>query len=229
MTSDPGRDSGADPAAHTQDDAVALTEQTEAGPPTPGMSTEPAPGGRRGTHRPWAVRRIPAALTALVIAAATGTALVDAIAVRAGHHAAVWRSTLARELASRPLDDVWMLTGAAVAAALGLWLVILALTPGLRHALPLRPPANCPPGQLWATLDRAGAAVLLRDAAMRVPGVSRAWVRVRRHRITALADVRFRDPHQVHDDLVTLLQEERDRLGLVPPPRLAVRVRQRTT
>ncbi|POX51109.1 hypothetical protein C3488_12655 [Streptomyces sp. Ru72] len=168
-------------------------------------------------------------MTALVLAAATGTALVDAVAVRAGHHATVWRSTLAHELASRPVDDVWMLTGAAVAAALGLALVVLALAPGLRHALPLRPPANCPPRQLWATLDRDGAAVLLRDAAMRVPGVSRARVRVRRHRITALADVRFRDPHQVHDDLVALLREERDRLALVPSPRLAVRVRQRAT
>ncbi|MGR6968738.1 DUF6286 domain-containing protein [Streptomyces cynarae] len=229
MTSDPGPAAGAEPAAHTQDDAVALTKKTEARPPTPGGSTEPAPGARRRAHRPWSVRRIPAALTALVIAAAAGTALVDAVAVRAGHHATVWRSTLAHEFASRPVDDVWMLTGAAVAAALGLGLAILALTPGLRRALPLRPPANCPPGQLWVTLDREAAAVLLRDAAMRVPGVSRAWVRVRRHRITALADVRFRDPHQVHDDLVTLLREERDRLALAPSPRLAVRVRQRTT
>ncbi|WP_219822308.1 DUF6286 domain-containing protein [Streptomyces sp. Ru72] len=225
MTSDPGPGVGADPA-HTQDDAAALTK---AGPPTADASAEPARGARRRTHRPWSVRRIPAALTALVLAAATGTALVDAVAVRAGHHATVWRSTLAHELASRPVDDVWMLTGAAVAAALGLALVVLALAPGLRHALPLRPPANCPPRQLWATLDRDGAAVLLRDAAMRVPGVSRARVRVRRHRITALADVRFRDPHQVHDDLVALLREERDRLALVPSPRLAVRVRQRAT
>ncbi|MEU1466427.1 DUF6286 domain-containing protein, partial [Streptomyces sp. NPDC005727] len=60
-----------------------------------------------------------------------------------------------------------MLTGAAVAGAVGLWLIVLALTSGLRHQLPLRSPADCP--RLRAFLDRDGAAALLRDAAMRVP------------------------------------------------------------
>ncbi|MFF7974359.1 DUF6286 domain-containing protein [Streptomyces sp. NPDC007905] len=232
MTSDPGPAAGPDAAAHSQHDAVALTKKHGVGPPPRGPDmADPATGvrGRRTTHRPWSVRRTSAALAALVLTAAAGAALWDAVAVRVGHHAALWRSTLADELASRPVGDVWILTGAAVAAALGLGLVVLALTPGLRRALALRPPGNCPPRQLRATLDRSGAAVLLRDAAMRVPGVGGARIRVRRRRIKARADVRFRDPHQVHDDLVTVLREERDRLALAPSPRLAVRVRQRTT
>ncbi|MEV6834623.1 DUF6286 domain-containing protein [Streptomyces sp. NPDC051133] len=121
-----------------------------------------------------------------------------------------------------------MLTGAAVAAAVGIWLIALALTPGLRRRLPLRSPADCPPPQLRASLDRDGAAALLRDAAMRVSGVSRARIRVRRRRIKARADVRFRDPQQVKDDLAAVLSEERGRLALSRPPRIVVRVRQRT-
>lgn len=214
MTTDPGP-----PAEH---DTLSLTKEAEAGPP-------PAHGHRRRSHRPWSERRIPAALSALVILAASGAALYDVVAVRAGRRAAAWRRDLADELASRPVDDVWMLTGAAVAAALGLWLIVLALTAGLRHELPVRSPESCPSPQLRATLDRDGAAALLRDAAMRVPGVSRARVRVRRHRIKARADVRFRDPHQVYDDLTSALREERDQLALTSPPRLTVRVRQRTT
>lgn len=155
---------------------------------------------------------------------AAAAALFDVVAVRAGRPAAAWRRHLADELATRPLDDVWLLTGAAIAAALGIWLIVLALTPGLRHRLPLRSPA---PG-LRASLDRDGAADLLRDAAMRVPGVSAARVRVRRHRVKARADVRFRDPQQVKDDLTTVLDEERDQLALARPPHIVVRVRQRT-
>lgn len=204
-------------------------EPVESGPPEHDVPLPPhsvAGHHDRGhrTHRPWSARRIPAALVASVILVAAVAALFDVVAVRAGHPAAAWRRHLADELATRPVDDVWVLTGAAVAAALGIWLIVLALTPGLRHWLPLRSPA---PG-LRACLDRDGAADLLRDAAMRVPGVSTARVRVRRHRVKARADIRFRDPQQVKDDLTAVLDEERDRLALARPPRIVVRVRQHT-
>ncbi|MFB9580889.1 DUF6286 domain-containing protein [Streptomyces goshikiensis] len=164
-----------------------------------------------------------AATAGLVAGMALGFA-VDVVAVRAGRPAAAWRRHLTGELGTRPVDDVWMLTGAAVATAVGLWLIVLALTPGLRHQLPLRTPT---PG-VRACLDRDGAADLLRDAAMQVPGVSTARIRVRRHRVKARADVRFRDLQQVKDDLTAVLQEERDRLALARPPHIAVRVRRRT-
>ncbi|MFG2987195.1 DUF6286 domain-containing protein [Streptomyces sp. NPDC048258] len=184
-----------------------------------------ADDGRRPSRRLWSERRIPAALAALVIAAGTVLLLLDISMVRAGHPAAAWRTRLAHELATRPLDDIWTLTGAALTTALGLWLIILALTPGLRHQLPL----NAPAGQckVRAVLERDAAALMLRDAAMRVPGVSRARIRVRRHRIKARADIRFRDPGEVKTDLTAVLHEQRDRLALVHLPRLTVRVRQR--
>lgn len=204
-------------------------QPTEPGPPEHNPPLPPDPVAsehdrRHRTHRPWSARRIPAALVASVILVAAVAALFDVVAVRAGRPAAAWRRHLADELATRPVDDVWVLTGAAVAAALGIWLIVLALTPGLRHWLPLRSPA---PG-LRASLDRDGAAGLLRDAAIRVPGVSTARIRVRRHRVKARADVRFRDPQQVKDDLTADLDEERDQLVLARPPRIVVRVRQRT-
>ncbi|MFF9125195.1 DUF6286 domain-containing protein [Streptomyces sp. NPDC014889] len=192
--------------------------------PPPG----PAGGGRdRGhaTHRPWSARRLPAALVAAAIAAAAVAALVDVVSVRVGGRAAGWRRHLADELATRPVDDVWMLTGSAVAVCVGVWLIVLALGPGLRRLLPLRSPADRPPPRLRASLDRGGAATVLRDAAMRVPGVSKAHIRVHRHRAKARADVRFRDPQQVKADLAAALNEERDRLALSRPLRIVVRVR----
>ncbi|MCZ0209561.1 DUF6286 domain-containing protein [Streptomyces sp. UMAF16] len=196
----------------------------------PGPPERDAPGGERDrghrTRRPWSARRLPAALVAAVILVAAVAALADVIAVRAGRPAAEWRRRLTDALATRPVDDVWMLTGAAVAAAVGVWLIVLALTPGLRRWLPLRRPADCP--RLRASLDRDGAAALLRDAATRVPGVGAAHVRVRRHRVKARVHVRFRDPRQVKEDLVAALDEECDRLALARHPRVAVRMRRHT-
>ncbi|MET7745989.1 DUF6286 domain-containing protein [Streptomyces sp. NPDC005385] len=116
------------------------------------------------------------------------------------------------------------MTGAALAAALGLWLLVIAVTPGLRHQLPLRTPVG--QAQMHAALDRDAAARLLRDAALRVPGISRAKIRVRRHRIRAQADVCFRDLAAVRAELTAVLQEERDRLALAHPPRIIIRLRQ---
>ncbi|GAA2895836.1 DUF6286 domain-containing protein [Streptomyces mexicanus] len=222
----PARDS----ASSAPPDTVPPKEPTgpsEPGTPPPNRAAD-VHGRRRTTRRPWSARRLPAALVASVIVVGGGAALIDVVAVRAGRRAAAWRSGLAQELATRPVDDVWMLTGAAVAAAAGVWLIVLALTPGRRRLLPLRSPAGCSPPRLRATVDRDSAAALLRDAALHVPGVGRAEVRVRRHRIKARADARFREPEQVKEDLVTVLHEERDRLALSRSPRIVVRVRQRT-
>ncbi|MFB0616280.1 DUF6286 domain-containing protein [Streptomyces sp. AGS-58] len=221
MTSDPGP-----PGPGSVPATVASTQEPvpPEGDAPPENLTDGEHGGGRRTHRPWSARRIPAALVASVILVAAAAALIDVIAVRVGRPAAAWRRHLADELATRSVDDVWMLAGASVAAALGVWLIVLALTPGLRHWLPLRSPV---PG-VRASLDRDGAAELLRDAALRVPGVARARIRVRRHRVRARADVGFRDLRQVKDDLTAALGEERDRLALARPPRIVVRVRRRT-
>ncbi|KMO93454.1 hypothetical protein ACS04_34775 [Streptomyces roseus] len=187
---------------------------------TPGPG-QPGDGVVRG-HRPWSARRIPAALIALVVAAAAVLLLVDVVRVRVGRSAAAWRTSLAHELATRPLDDVWVRIGAIVVALLGLWLIVLALTPGLRRRLPLKTSDT----DVRAVLDRGAATLFLRDAALRVPGVSRATIHLGRRRLAARADVRFRDPDEVRADVSSALREQLDRLALARPPhRISVRAR----
>ncbi|MFD3538595.1 DUF6286 domain-containing protein [Streptomyces sp. NPDC058662] len=201
-----------------------VTTTDKADPRTVGQPARQAPAGPRPrVGRPWSARRIPAALTALLIGAAAGILLFDLVRVRTGRPAAAWRTDLADELATRPLDDLWIRIGAAVIGLLGLWLLVLALTPGLRHRMPLRSPDP----RMRCLLDRDAAELRLRDAAMRVPGVSAARVHVSQRRVGARADVRFRSPADVKADLQVALREELDRLALARRPGLAVRVRPR--
>ncbi|GAA5022384.1 DUF6286 domain-containing protein [Streptomyces siamensis] len=186
----------------------------------------PPDDGGPGSPRLWSPRRVPAAVVAVVTLCVSGALLYDVIAVRAGQPVGAWRTRLAHELATRPVDDPWLLTGGVVAAVLGLWLLVLALTPGMRRLLPLRTPEGC--AEMGAWLDRRGAELLLRDAALRVPGVSRARVRVGRHRVSARADVRFRDPETVRGELAQALHEQCRQLALAHTPRLAVRTRRPT-
>lgn len=222
-------DPGGDPPRPRPDTTAAPAGNTPHHDPPP---VEPPPrqtAREERSPRPWGTRRAPAVLAAALIALGTGVLLFEAVWIGTGHPATAWWTRLTHELTSRPVDDVWVLTGAAVAAALGLWLVLLALTPGLRPQLPLRVPTDGH-GRMRAVLDRKGAALILRDAALRVPGVSAARVRVRRRRVTVRADVRFRDTADVKDELTDAVRrEERDQLALARTPRLAVRVHRSPT
>lgn len=205
---------------HTPTAAGTPTGSTQSADPTRGK--KPA---HRPSRRPWGARRAAAAVAAALILLGAGLLLFEAVWVRTGNDASAWWKSLTGEFATRPVDDVWILTGAAVAAALGLWLLVLSVTPGLRRRLPLRVPADGH-GPTSAQLDRKGAALLLRDAAMRVPGVSAARVRVGRRRVKVRADVTFGDPAEVKGELTeTVRREEHDRLALARPPRPKVRVR----
>ncbi|WP_435866135.1 DUF6286 domain-containing protein [Streptomyces xinghaiensis] len=191
---------------------------------TGGQAAEQAAGhsGGRATHRLWSTRRVPAAIVALVAVAGTGLLLYDVAAVRAGGPAMRWRRVLADELATRPLDDRWVLAGAALAAAVGLWLLILAVTPGLRDLLPMRTPAGS--GDVRAVLGRSAAALILRDRAMEVPGVQSARIRVRRRRVKARVTSHFREPDDIRADLDTALTDGVRELGLARRPSLSVSV-----
>ncbi|MFF3158145.1 DUF6286 domain-containing protein [Streptomyces sp. NPDC057910] len=175
-------------------------------------------GGRAG--RFWSVRRVPAGLCALLILAAAGIFLYDIAAVRAHHSAMRWRSGLADWLAQHPVDDVSVLAGAAVVALLGLWLIVLALTPGLRGILPMRRRSSA----VRAGLDRAAAALVLRDRAMEVSGIQSARVRLGRRRVVVKALSHFRELDDVRADLDAALGAGIRELGLAGPPGLAVHV-----
>lgn len=196
---------------------------------TPGAgtgATAATHGSGRSARRFWSARRIPAALLALLSAAAIGLLLYDVVSVRAGRSAMRWRRRLAEELATRSLDDVWMIVGAALAMALGLWLFLLAVTPGQRRLLPMRRPTGfAGTEEVRAGLDRRAAALVLRDRAMRVPGVQSAGVAVGRRKVKARAQAHFRDLEEVRADLDAALSDAVTFLGLARQPRLTVQVR----
>ncbi|MFI0899961.1 DUF6286 domain-containing protein [Streptomyces sp. NPDC020983] len=183
--------------------------------------TSGLPGAGEGprVRRFWAGRRIPAALTAAVGVALTGLFLYDIASVRADRQAMQWRKTLADELATRHLDNVWIIVGAAVCAALGLWLLVLAATPGERGLLPM---ARNGAGGVRAGLDRRAAELVLRDRAMEVSGVRWARVDVGRRRIKARAASHFRELEEVRDDLTAALDEAVRQLGLARSPHLHI-------
>ncbi|MEU1461776.1 DUF6286 domain-containing protein [Streptomyces sp. NPDC005727] len=175
----------------------------------------------RGSGRFWSPRRVPAGVVALLLLAGAGVLLYDVVAVRAHRPAMHWRRALARQLAERPLDDVWVLAGAGVAAVLGLWLIVLAVTPGLRALLPMRRPHP----DVRAGLRREAAALVLRDRALEVSGVREARVRMRRRRARVRALAHFRDLDEVRADLDDVLTDAVRGLGLSRPPALSVSVR----
>lgn len=177
-----------------------------------------APGAP--VRRFWAVRRIPAALLAAVLLGGAGLLLYDIAAVRAERSAMRWRRVLADQLATRPLDDVWTLTGAVLAVLLGAWLLILAATPGLRAVLPMR--LRHP--DVRAGLDREAAALVLRDRAMEVSGVQSVRVRMGRKKVAVRAVSHFRGLDEVRTDVEAVLTTGIEELGLVRPPTPVVRV-----
>ncbi|WP_338695129.1 DUF6286 domain-containing protein [Streptomyces sp. Q6] len=183
---------------------------------------EPHPtlAGEEKPARFWSARRIPAALVALVLLGAAGLLLYDIAAVRAGHDSMQWRRSLADELATRPLDDTAVLIGAGVAVALGLWLLVLAVTPGLRALLPMRRTH----ADVRAGLHRDAAAMVLRDRAMEVAGVQSVRVRMKRSKVDVRALAHFRELDDVRADLDTTLGDGIKELGLGTAPGLSVRV-----
>ncbi|MGW7258129.1 DUF6286 domain-containing protein [Streptomyces sp. NPDC054834] len=195
-----------------------VMEKAEQPSPTVVEPPPVADGGRDG--RFWSARRVPAGIVAVLLLLGAGTFLYDIAAVRAHRPAMSWRRGLARQLAERQLDDSWVLAGAGVALALGLWLLVLAATPGLRHLLPMR--RQHP--DVRAGLERAAAALVLRDRAMEISGVRSVRVRMGRRKAAVRAVSHFRELDDVRADLDTALTAAVQGLGLTRPPALSVHV-----
>jgi hypothetical protein len=219
------------PAAPGTDEALDAVEEAEpaADAPDGGFAQSdsaahftPAGPAAGPARRFWSVRRVPAALLAGAVLATAGPLLYDVISVRAGRPAAAWRRRLADDLAHRAVDDAAVVAGAAAAVLIGAWLVVLAVAPGLRHVLPLR---HRDGEDLRAGVERAAAAVVLRDRALDVSGVREVRVRVGRHRVRVLAEAHFRDLDEVRADLDAVLADALRDVGLARRPALSVHVR----
>ncbi|MER7751882.1 DUF6286 domain-containing protein [Kitasatospora sp. NPDC097643] len=141
-------------------------------------SAEPPAAEAVKVRRLRAPRTVAATVVATVLLVIAGALLYDVIAVRTGHPVRRWRAQIADELATRHLDDLAVLVGAGVATALGGLLLWLALAPGLRRWLVLRPH-----GGTGAAIERAGIGHLLADRAAGLPGIDRLRIRVGRRRV----------------------------------------------
>ncbi len=182
-------------------------------PGTEGVQA-PAPGVRPGkVRRLRAPRTAAAALVATGVLVVAGALLYDVVAVRLGQPARQWRAQIADELATRHLDDPRVLVGAGAATLLGGWLLWLAVAPGLRRWLVLRPY-----GGTTAAIDRAGVGHLLADRAAGLDGIDHLRVRVGRRRVR-VSMVGVADPALVQRQL----RDELGRVGLGRPMRLDVR------
>ncbi len=171
-------------------------------------------------RRLWSVRRVPAGVLALLLVAGAGLLIYDLVAVRAEQSAMTWRKELAQQFAGRSLDDRWVLAGAALAVLVGLGLLVLAVTPGHRSALPMRSGDR----DVRAWLDSGAAALVLRDRAMEVAGVQSVRVRVYRSKVEVRAVSHFRELDEVRADLDAALGDGIMSLGLVAGPALSVTV-----
>ncbi|MGW7435742.1 DUF6286 domain-containing protein [Streptomyces sp. NPDC054849] len=182
--------------------------------------TAPA-AGRAARFR--SARRIPAALTALVLLGVAVLFLYDLAAVLTDRPGMRWRRELVHQLETRtPADLAVQLTGGALALA-GAALLLLALAPGLRGILTMRNPE--PHAGVRAGIGRRDTAQVLRDRAMEVSGVRSVRVKVGRSRIGVQATSHFRELADVRADLDAVLAVGIEELGLAHPPQARVRVR----
>ncbi|MFD5007505.1 DUF6286 domain-containing protein [Streptomyces mutabilis] len=197
-----------------------LTADRTVPPPPPADRARPS--GR--TRRPWSARRIPAALVSLAVAAGCAVLLTDLLSVHlAGQRPARWRTGAVGWLATHGPGDGAVVAGGAVAAVLGVWLLWLALTPGLRGVLPMAPAAGG--ARRRAVLDRSAVTELLRDAAAAVPGVTDVRVRCGRRRVRLRARLGFGDRHTAHTAVRAATDTVLSGLGLTRPlkPRVTLR------
>lgn len=172
-------------------------------------------------RRPWAQRRTPMVLLLLAAAAACGLLLYDVVAVHAANRAATgWRTRLLDWLSGHGPGDAVVTGLAALIAVVGLWLLVLAVTPGHRRQLPL---VTVEPG-LRAVLDRPAVAVLVRDAVGDVPGVTECRTRVGRRRIRVRAQLGFGDRASAEQAVTAAASRVLDGLSLHRPLRLRVAV-----
>ncbi|WP_181387348.1 DUF6286 domain-containing protein [Streptomyces sp. Act143] len=175
----------------------------------------------RTPRRLWSRRRIPAALLAAVATVACGALAVDLILVHAAHRpAAGWRVAVVHWASEHGPGDRSVVLAGALTALLGLWMVVLAVTPGLRR----RPTAHAPGPRVVAAVDRSAVEALVRDAVGEVAGVGAVRVRVRRRRASARAVLLFGERARVRAEVAAAAGAALTSCGLRLPLKPRVRV-----
>lgn len=171
------------------------------------------------TRRAWSPRGVPSSLTALIAAGIAGLALSIGIMARVDR-APRWSRDVLEHAETHVWRDDAVVVGGLVAALVGLWLLVLALTPGRRGLLRLRSPG----GAITAYMTKRTAASFLRHTALASSGVLDARVRMGRRKAVLRVDYHFRDPDELHDELTESLEQRAKALTLARVPRVDLRL-----
>ncbi|MEU9674950.1 DUF6286 domain-containing protein [Streptomyces parvus] len=189
-------------------------------------TTAPAAQGRRVPRRWWSARPTPVVVTALLGASTAGLLTADMASVHLfGNAPAAWRTGLVDRLATTSPAAGSVTVAAAAMAVAGLWLLLLACTPGLRkrHVV-----AGFGAGRSIA-LDRAAVASVVRDRVLDTDGVDSVRVRVGRRRVRVRADLAFGDRAAAREQAGAAAREALADCRLNRPLRVALRLRTTST
>ncbi|MFB7778659.1 DUF6286 domain-containing protein [Streptomyces bauhiniae] len=191
-------------------DPTAVPESAKAAPRT------------RVPRRWWAQRRLPLGVLTLLATLTCGALATDLILVTTGHRpAALWRTGALHWLSAHGPGEPPVTAAALGCALLGVWLIVLAVTPGRRGLLTAHSPAPA----TRVAVDRGAVAALLRDTVAGTEGVDTVAVRVRRRRATVRAALAFGDRAAARDQITDAARSVLAECGLRRPLCLRVAVR----
>lgn len=156
-------------------------------------------------------RVLPAVLTAVALAAAAITILIDIIAVQTGHRALIWPyQQIATWGRTHPWNTALVVVIAAVVTALGVLLIMTALIPG-KHTLIALDTGEV---DLVAGTSRRSLARTLSEAARSVDGISAAKATPRRRTLRVKATSGLRDPAGQQEQVSAAVTGRGNRYGL---------------
>lgn len=151
--------------------------------------------GLRTPRRLWSRRRVPVALITWAAAAGCAALVLDLVRVHLlGRTPGVWRTWAVHWLSGHGPGDPAVVAAGGLTALAGLWMVLLALTPGHRRRYTVRGEAP----RIATVVGRSTVAVLVRDAVTDVDGVTAVRARVRGRRVTLRAALAFGDRTAAH-------------------------------
>ncbi|WP_330234589.1 DUF6286 domain-containing protein [Streptomyces sp. NBC_00566] len=190
--------------------------------PAPDAPAEEEAHGGRVPRRWWAQRRLPLGVLTLLATLTCGALAADLILVHTGHRpAAAWRTGALHWLYVHGPGEPPVTVAALGCALLGVWLIVLAVTPGRRGLLTARSAAPA----THVAVDRTAVAALLRDTTAATEGVDTVAVRVGRRRATVRAALAFGDRAAAREHITDAARRALAECGLRRPMKLRVAVR----
>ncbi|MFD9791530.1 DUF6286 domain-containing Asp23/Gls24 family envelope stress response protein [Streptomyces sp. NPDC059070] len=203
--------------------SVASTRVTVTSLAAPEGPASPAPQSEQGPtpRRWWSQRRVPVAVLTALAAVPCGALAFDLAQVHTAHRAtAAWRTRTMAWLSEHGPGDPAVVVFGALTALLGVWLILLAVTPGRRRQSTVLIPA----ARVDAAVDRSVVQLLVRDAVADVAGIGAVRVRVRRRRVTVRAALCFGDRAATRDRVTSAARAALTACNLRRGPRLRVTV-----